>query len=109
MPGANAADLTAADGELDDVDAGTSVLPRATGINLRTMEIFRTIGLDGAITAAAMDVRGKPLWVRLETLRGPASPSAASTCPGSRKQTSPARPAFPMRPGPARIDPGGCA
>jgi|SRR5579859_435541 len=50
----------------------TSVLPRATGVNLRSMEIFRTVGLAGQIAAAAMDVSGKPLWVELETLRGPA-------------------------------------
>jgi 2-polyprenyl-6-methoxyphenol hydroxylase-like FAD-dependent oxidoreductase len=50
---------------------GLSVLPRATGINVRTMEIFRSIGIADRIMAAAMDSRDLPLWVQLETLRGP--------------------------------------
>lgn len=50
---------------------GTSIVPRATGINLRSMEIFRSLGLEPAIQAASMDVRGRPLWVELQTLRGP--------------------------------------
>lgn len=49
-----------------------SLLPRATGINVRTMEIFRAIGIEDRVAAAAMDTRGLPLWVRLETLHGPA-------------------------------------
>lgn len=49
-----------------------SVLPRATGVNMRTMEIFRAICIADQIMAAAMDTRGLPLWVQLETLRGPA-------------------------------------
>lgn len=50
---------------------GASILPRATGINLRTMEILRSLGLAEAVNEASMDVRGKPLWVELQTLRGP--------------------------------------
>lgn len=51
--------------------ATLSALPRATGINLRSMEIFRAIGLADRISAASMDVRGLPLWVQLDSLRGP--------------------------------------
>ncbi|MCA1835311.1 MAG: FAD-dependent oxidoreductase, partial [Actinobacteria bacterium] len=35
--------------------AGTSSIPRATGVSTRTMEIFRTWGLDDAIRAGAVD------------------------------------------------------
>jgi putative polyketide hydroxylase len=75
---------------------GTSVLPRATGINLRTMEIFRAIGLDGAITAAAMDVRGKPLWVRLGTLRGPAVAECRMDLPWQPQVGFPSPAGFPQ-------------
>src|SRR5579859_7569749 len=50
---------------------GLSLLPRATGVNVRTMEIFRSIGLEDRVVAAAMDTLDLPLWVRLATLRGP--------------------------------------
>jgi putative polyketide hydroxylase len=49
-----------------------SLLPRATGVNVRTMEIFRSIGIEDRVTAAAMDTLDLPLWVRVTTLRGPA-------------------------------------
>jgi putative polyketide hydroxylase len=61
--------------------AGTSELPRATGINLRSMEIFRAIGLAATIQAACMDVRGIPLWVQLETLGGPVIDAHAMDMP----------------------------
>lgn len=48
-----------------------SLLPRATGINVRSMEIFRSIGLEDRVVEAAMDTRDLPLWVRLTTLSGP--------------------------------------
>src|SRR5687767_2373629 len=40
--------------------AGTSPFPRATGISLRTMEIFRSWGLDAAVRAGdlGVDFRG---------------------------------------------------
>ena len=62
--------------------SGLSALPRATGINVRTMEIFRSIGIADRIMAAAMDTRDLPLWVQLETLRGPIL--ASLTPQGSR-------------------------
>lgn len=38
--------------------SGPSVHPRATGIGARTVEILREIGLDAAVDAAAVDLRG---------------------------------------------------
>jgi 2-polyprenyl-6-methoxyphenol hydroxylase-like FAD-dependent oxidoreductase len=36
---------------------GTSVLPRAFGCNVRTLEIFRVLGLEDAIRAVEVDAR----------------------------------------------------
>ncbi|HWO68269.1 MAG TPA: FAD-dependent monooxygenase [Umezawaea sp.] len=38
--------------------AGPSVHPRATGIGPRTVEVLRELGLDAAVDAAAVDLRG---------------------------------------------------
>ncbi|MFD7792706.1 FAD-dependent monooxygenase [Streptomyces sp. NPDC059759] len=38
--------------------SGPSVHPRATGIGARTVEILRELGLDAAVDAAAVDLRG---------------------------------------------------
>lgn len=38
--------------------SGPSVHPRATGIGPRSVEILRELGLDGAVDAAAVDLRG---------------------------------------------------
>jgi 2-polyprenyl-6-methoxyphenol hydroxylase-like FAD-dependent oxidoreductase len=50
---------------------GTSILPRATGLNARTMEILRGLGLEPGVRAAEVDVRGLPVVTELETLPGP--------------------------------------
>jgi len=50
---------------------GTSILPRAFGSNVRTMEIFRVLGLEEAIQAVEVDVRGLPLLLAMRTLNGP--------------------------------------
>jgi 2-polyprenyl-6-methoxyphenol hydroxylase-like FAD-dependent oxidoreductase len=50
---------------------GTSMLPRAFGTNVRTMEIFRVLGLEEAIQAVEVDVRGRPLLLAMQTLDGP--------------------------------------
>ena len=50
---------------------GTSVLPRAFGTNVRTMEIFRVLGLEEAIQAVEVDVRGRALLLAMQTLDGP--------------------------------------
>jgi len=48
-----------------------SLLPRALGINVRTMEIFRSLGLDAEVEAIGVDVRDRPFLVEIDTLRGP--------------------------------------
>ncbi|HXJ48279.1 MAG TPA: FAD-dependent monooxygenase, partial [Candidatus Acidoferrum sp.] len=48
-----------------------SLLPRALGINVRTMEIFRSLGLDAEVEAIGVDVGDRPFLVELDTLRGP--------------------------------------
>jgi 2-polyprenyl-6-methoxyphenol hydroxylase-like FAD-dependent oxidoreductase len=50
---------------------GTSILPRAFGNNVRTMEIFRVLGLEDAIQAVEVDVGGLPLLLAMQTLDGP--------------------------------------
>ena len=50
---------------------GTSILPRAFGANVRTMEIFRVLGLEEAIQAVEVDVGGLPLLLAMQTLDGP--------------------------------------
>ena len=49
---------------------GTAILPKARGINARTMEMYRQIGLEDAIRAVAMPARfgGMILWA--ESLAG---------------------------------------
>ncbi len=48
-----------------------SVLPRAMGINVRTMEIFRGLGLAADVEGIAVDVADHPFQVEFESLRGP--------------------------------------
>jgi putative polyketide hydroxylase len=50
---------------------GTSILPRANSINLRTMEILRVLGLEPEVKAAGVNVNGLPLVLDLEALDGP--------------------------------------
>ena len=50
---------------------GTSILPRAFGTNVRTMEIFRVLGLEEAIQAVEVDMGGRPLLLAMQTLDGP--------------------------------------
>jgi len=50
---------------------GTSVLPRAVGINVRTMEIFRTLGLDQEVEAHSPDSEVRDLLLEMTTLGGP--------------------------------------
>jgi 2-polyprenyl-6-methoxyphenol hydroxylase-like FAD-dependent oxidoreductase len=49
--------------------AGTSIYPRATGISVRTMEIFRGLGVEAAVRARSLDV--KPLMHVSPTLAAP--------------------------------------
>lgn len=48
----------------------TSLLPRATAINVRTMEILRALDLEPAVRRAEVDVRDLPLMLEMETLNG---------------------------------------
>jgi putative polyketide hydroxylase len=68
---------------------GRSVLPRATGVNLRSMEIYRSLGLQDAIDAASMpsDV---PFMLVGETLAGPPQETIVSN--HWRPSTDPAWP-----------------
>lgn len=50
---------------------GTSVLPRATGINVRTMEILRSLGLEDEVLAKSPDTRGMDYIHEMEVLGGP--------------------------------------
>lgn len=84
---------------------GTSILPRATGINLRSMEIFRTLGLAEQIAAASMDVRGKPLWVELETLRGPVRSDRYIDAPSGTPQAGFPSPAAHLQCAQDRLEP----
>lgn len=85
--------------------SGLSVLPRATGVNARTMEIFRSIGLADQIMAAAMDTRGLPLWVQLETLRGPVLESLTPQGPRGVPDASSPTPAAHVQCAQDRLEP----
>ena len=58
---------------------GTSVLPRATGVNARSMEIFRSLGLERAIAAVSLSADGAPLLLAGESLVAPVWTTIAST------------------------------
>jgi 2-polyprenyl-6-methoxyphenol hydroxylase-like FAD-dependent oxidoreductase len=76
---------------------GTSILPRAFGLNVRTMEIFRVLGLEEAIQAVEVDVRGLPLLLAMRTLNGPvleSVPFRNTGDPGDPAWPSPARTIF---------------
>jgi len=49
--------------------AGTSPFPKATGISVRTMELFRTWGIEDRVREGAMPVQ--PFTAISETLAGP--------------------------------------
>ena len=51
---------------------GTSVLPRATGVNVRSMEIFRGLGLEEQIRSVSLAGDGVPFLLAGETVAGPA-------------------------------------
>lgn len=49
---------------------GTSIHPRARGINFRTMELFRELGLEAQIRAAGSDLVSNSGMLIVETLAG---------------------------------------
>jgi putative polyketide hydroxylase len=74
-----------------------SILPRALGINARSMEIFRSLGLDGEIRAISIDARGLPYIVDMATLKGPVLetiPSPDGGDPEAAESPTPERLAF---------------
>lgn len=71
-----------------------SLLPRAMGINARTMEIFRGLALDAAVEAISVELGDRPFQVSLETLRGPVLETVArggSTYAGGSDAPTPSR------------------
>lgn len=50
--------------------AGTSIHPRARGLNVRTMEIYRTLGLEERIRSAGMALAQSRYMLFVETLAG---------------------------------------
>ena len=76
---------------------GTSILPRAFGANVRTMEIFRVMGLEEAIQAVEVDVSGRALLLAMQTLDGPvleSVPFQTSGDPDDPAWPSPTRVSF---------------
>ena len=70
-----------------------SPLPRAMGINVRTMEIFRGLGLDAGVEEIAIDVGDCPFQVELDTLDGPVRetvPRGGASLAGGRGSPTPA-------------------
>lgn len=70
-----------------------SPLPRAMGINARTMEIFRGLDLASAVEAISVDIGDSHFLVELDTLRGPlreAVPRGGATEPGGPDSPTPA-------------------
>jgi putative polyketide hydroxylase len=67
-----------------------SPLPRATGVNVRSMEIFRSLGLERAIDDASMPTGGVPFLLAGETLS--ADPRATVE---SRQYEPPSVPGWP--------------
>jgi putative polyketide hydroxylase len=45
-----------------------SILPRAAGVHIRSMEIFRSLGLEERVRSLAVDTRGLPLATFMHTL-----------------------------------------
>jgi putative polyketide hydroxylase len=56
-----------------------SVHPRATGINVRTMEIFRSLGLERDVMDASLPADGVPFLLLGESLVGPVRATVEST------------------------------
>src|SRR5690242_19967614 len=50
--------------------AGTAIHPRARGINFRTMELFRVLGLEEQLRAAGTDLRNSRGMLIVESLVG---------------------------------------
>lgn len=49
---------------------GTAIHPRARGLNIRTMELYRMLGLEGAIRAAGTALKDSHYMLFVKTLAG---------------------------------------
>jgi putative polyketide hydroxylase len=58
------------DNTLVERHPGTSIHPRARGLNVRTMEIFRSLGLASEISARGKTLAGNHYMLSVETLAG---------------------------------------
>src|SRR5262249_28751731 len=71
----------------------TSPFPRATGISMRSMEIFRSWGLEDRIRAGEMDV-GVDSWIGGPLASGQGMPTSLGfPSPDEARAVSPTRPA----------------
>ena len=68
---------------------GTSIYPRATGINVRTMEIFRSLRLEAEVRKSAFDV--VPRFARSRCLVDPEAASGPLLALGQTSEVSPSR------------------
>ncbi|MFI1913925.1 FAD-dependent monooxygenase [Nocardia sp. NPDC020380] len=74
---------------------GTLALPRARVVNVRSMELFRSLGLEQAIRAAPRSVfADRPLSIRARTLAGPERARMPRQPEGAAAEWSPGGPAF---------------
>ena len=64
---------------------GTAILPKARGINARTMEMYRQMGLEQAIRDAGLPTErtGFIVWTRSESTRLNSSHALTSRMPSS--------------------------
>ena len=70
-----------------------SILPGAMGINARTMEIFRGLGLATDVEAISLDIGDRPFQDELESMRGPVLetvPRGSATHAGGPNSPTPA-------------------
>src|SRR5690348_8296055 len=67
---------------------GTSIHPRARGINFRTMELFRELGLETSIRAAGSELVANSGMLIVETLAGTERARIAMAEPFSSSQST---------------------
>jgi putative polyketide hydroxylase len=67
---------------------GTSIHPRARGINVRTMELFRELGLEASIRAAGSELGANSGMLIVETLAGTERARIAMAEPFSSSQST---------------------
>src|SRR5262245_24153874 len=73
---------------------GISPLPRAGGLNARTMEIFRTVGMENMIDRVVPPSTKAGGTVRVESLRGKELETFSANIGGNESTLSPVRDRF---------------